>query len=255
MPDIIRDVEHSTNQHALPPPGADELTDGDRVVGWLVDDRVGFGGFATAQEAAHAAWVAYRTMERRRAWETGSRPLPIDIEPLTIHRRDDTEVIAASGRDVATLVRPDAGQRAVTASYGFEIALPHALDELTLRASAYHMYRALRRSGIRWEMWRKRVERVERANPPVAREAAVTPAAPAPAVSRVGTAATVVFAAIVATASLLLIPNGSATTVLLAMVLIALGFVSSTTRPPRWRVRPLPGYEAGEPSHRAVSSS
>jgi hypothetical protein len=252
MPDIIRNVEHSTNQHALPPPGADELTDGDRVVGWIVDDRVGFGGFATAQEAAHAAWVAYRTMERRRAWESGARPLPIDIEPLTIHRRDDAEVIAASGRDVATLVRPDAGPRSAKASFGFEISLPHATDALALRASAYHMYRALRRSGVRWEMWRKRVERVRR---PVARQAAVTPAPEVSSRSRIGTAATVLFAAVVATVALLQIPNGSATTVLLALVLIALGFVASTTQPPRWRVRPLPGYEAGEPSHRATVPS
>lgn len=250
MQDIVHDVEHSTNQHALPPPGAVELTDGDRVVGWVMENRVGFGGFATEQEAAHAAWVAYRTMARRRAWENGSRPLPIDIEPLTIHRRDGSDVIAASGRDVATLVRPDASQPDSAPSFGFEITLSHAVDELALRANAYVMYRALRRSGIRWELWRRRsaapIARVATAEP--------TPATNAHAPLRV---AAVIALAAVATASavLMVAPEGSATTILLAMVLIALGVITSRIRPARWRFRPLPGLDVAEGSTAAVARS
>ena len=252
MPEIVHDVEHSTNQHALPPPGAVELTDGDRVVGWIVEDRVGYGGFATEQEAAHAAWVAYRTMARRRAWENGSRPPPIDIEPLSIHRRDDFDVVAASGRDVARLVRPtpDAGNAA--ASYGFEIALPHAPDELTLRASAYAMYRALRRSGIRWELWRKRPA------PAVmtARTASVRPRRAAPAHSPLRAATLAVMTTVAATAAVLMFASdGSAATILLALVLIAIGMIVSKDRPPRWRFRPLPGFDASDGARAAASGT
>lgn len=252
MQDIVHDVEHSTNQHAVPPPGAVELTDDDRVVGWIVENRVGFGGFATEQEAAHAAWVAYRTMARRRAWENGLRPLPIDIEPLTIQRRNKADVIAASGRDVATLVRPDASRPDYTPSFGFEITLSHAADELSLRANAYAMYRALRKSGIRWELWRKRSE----APIPIARGATTEPKPTDSAHSPLRAAALVALSAVgTALAVLMVAPDGSATTILLAMVLIALGVIASRNRPPRWRFRPLPGFDAAESSTTAVARS
>jgi hypothetical protein len=250
MTDIVHDVEHSTNLHALPPPGTIELTDGDRVVGWIVENRVGFGGFATEQEAAHAAWVAYRTMARRRAWENGSRPIPIDIEPLSIHRRAESDVVVASGRDVARLVRPDTNRPATPASFGFEITLPHASDELTLRASGYAMYRALRRSGIRWELWRKRsAAPVRAARPIVARtKPAVRARSPLEVVSFVVLSAVAATLAVVMVAS-----NPAAVTILLATVLIAVGIIMSRNRPPRWRFRPLPGLDTGDGPSAAVS--
>jgi hypothetical protein len=251
MQDIVHDVEHSTNQHALPPPGAVDLTDGDRVVGWVVENRVGFGGFATEQEAAHAAWVAYRTMARRRAWENGTRPLPIDIEPLTIHRRDGSDVIAASGRDVATIVRPDASRPDSVPAFGFEITLSHAADELALRANAYVMYRALRRSGIRWELWRKRTAPVA-----VVREATAEPKPAGNAHAPLRVAAVIALAAVAtASAVLMVAPDGSATTILLAMVLIALGILASRIQPPRWRFWPLPGLDAADGSTTAAVRS
>jgi hypothetical protein len=248
MTDIVRDVDLSTHLHALPPPGAIELTDGDRVVGWIVENRVGFGGFATEQEAAHAAWVAYRTMARRRAWENGSRPLPLDIEPVSIHRRLDSDVIAASGRDVARLVRPDESGADRPAAFGFEIALPHAGDELMLRASGYAMYRALRRSGIRWALWRKPTA------PPVrAARASVARPARARAGSSLELATFLVLSTVAATLAVLVVASSpTAVTIALAAVLIAGGLIVSRHRPPRWRFRPLPGLDAGDAPNTAV---
>ncbi len=155
MRQITQDLDRSTTQLGLPPPGALELIDGDRVVGWVKNNRVGFLGFGSADEAAHAAWVAYRTMSRRLARRTGARPVPIDVEPLAIHRSGDLEMIAASGREFARLVRfaPEDGEG--SPNVGFEITVPSVQAELDVRAKAYAMYRTIRKSGIAWEMWRR----------------------------------------------------------------------------------------------------
>ena len=55
----------------LPPPPALDLSEMDRPVRWIEDDVVGFRGFADEHEAAHAAWVAHRTLARRLARMTG----------------------------------------------------------------------------------------------------------------------------------------------------------------------------------------
>src|SRR5690349_10317210 len=90
---------------------AADLMDGDRVVGWASGRTVGFRGFADEHEAAHAAWVAYRTLARRVARRRGTRPVPIDTVPLRLVWCDGREVILASGRVVATLIRPGAESR------------------------------------------------------------------------------------------------------------------------------------------------
>ena len=78
---------------ALPPPLDLDLVDAGRAAGWIADNAVGFRGFGDETEAAHAAWVAHRTIARRLARTHGTRPVPVDIEPLAIQRveakRDD----------------------------------------------------------------------------------------------------------------------------------------------------------------------
>jgi hypothetical protein len=149
---------------ALPPPLDLDLVDAGRAVGWIADNAVGFRGFDDETEAAHAAWVAHRTIARRLARTHGLRPVPVDIEPLAIQRIDATDMILASGRPIAALVRPGPDRRSGVDSFGFELLIPTPLTELEARAMAYLVYRTLRKSGIRWAMWRPDALRVAEAS-------------------------------------------------------------------------------------------
>jgi hypothetical protein len=149
----------SPDRIGLPPPRELDLIDRDRIVGWVNGNVVGFRGFGSNVEAAHAAWVAYRTLARRLARRDGRRPVPIDTEPLALQWRGDEEVILATGRAIGTLLRPGAESRSGPDSFGFEIEIPAPADELTVRAKAYLMYWTLRKSGIRWAMWTRDARR------------------------------------------------------------------------------------------------
>lgn len=147
-------TNRSPGQIGLPPPATWTLMDGDRAVGWTADNAVGFRGFGSHTEAVHAAWVAYRALALRLARTHGTRPVPIDGAALAVQRRDEREWILADGRPIATLVRYDAERLGEPDSFGFEIESPHAADDLQLQSLAHLMYRTLRRSGIRWALWR-----------------------------------------------------------------------------------------------------
>ena len=82
-------VQRSATRMDLPPPPDLDLLDDERRVGWIAGESVGFRGFADETEAAHAAWVAYRALARRLAKTHGTRPLPIDTEPLALQRRGE----------------------------------------------------------------------------------------------------------------------------------------------------------------------
>ncbi|HYC50352.1 MAG TPA: hypothetical protein VEB19_04500 [Gemmatimonadaceae bacterium] len=145
-----------------PPPGAFNFdqVDGDRHVGWITPDTVGFRGFGNDVEAAHAAWLAHRAIARRIAQREGGRVPPIDSEPLTIHHDRDGDFVYASNRRVARLLAPDAKQRWGN-SHAFELQLDAPRDEVTMRAKAHLAYRTLRRSGTRWAMWLAEVKPIE----------------------------------------------------------------------------------------------
>ena len=140
---------------AHPPPLEMDLVDADRVVGWIIGDRIGFRGFADETEATHAAWVAHRALARRLSRTHGTRLVPVDIEPLALRRSDagDTDVILASNRPIAALVRPG-GHSRVGESFGFELTVPSPITAFELRGVAYLLYRTLRKSGVRWAIWR-----------------------------------------------------------------------------------------------------
>ena len=142
---------------ALPPPLRLDLVDDERAVGWIDDNEIAFRGFADETEAAHAAWVAYRTIARRRARTHGTRPIPIDVEPLALERVGDSEAIVASTRRVATLLRPGAESRNGEDSFGVVIALPEPTSEVEARGLADLAYRTVRKSGVRWALWRRGV--------------------------------------------------------------------------------------------------
>ena len=149
---------------ALPPPLELDLVDAGRTTGWIANNAVGFRGFADETETAHAAWVAHRTIARRLARTHGMRPVPVDTEPLAIQRVEDKEMILASGRPIATLVRPGPDTRSGVDSFGFELLIPAPITELEARALAYLVYRTLRKSGIRWALWRSDAPRVAEAS-------------------------------------------------------------------------------------------
>lgn len=140
---------------AQPPPFEMDLVDADRVVGWVIADTIGFRGFVDETEATHAAWIAHRTLARRLARTHGTRLVPVDIEPLALKRSEDgeTDIILASDRAIATLVRPGRHSRAGD-SFGFELAVPSPTTEFELRGVAYLLYRTLRKSGVRWAIWK-----------------------------------------------------------------------------------------------------
>jgi hypothetical protein len=180
---LAPETERSTNDLGLPPPRAFELVDGDRAVGWITGPTIGFLGFGSAIEAAHAAWVAHRTIARRRARREGRRPIPIDTEPLSLALRGREEIVLASGRRIATLVRPAEGSPSGAGSFGFEIRVPPPAHDV--RAIAHLVYRTLRKSGVRWTMWQPDAARLTtdaamRDSPtaPVAERAPRRPASP-----------------------------------------------------------------------------
>ena len=111
---------------ALPPPLDLDLVDAGRAAGWIAGNAVGFRGFGDETEAAHAAWVAHRTIARRLARTHGTRSVPVDIEPLAIQRVEAKEMILASGRPIAALVRPGPDSRSGVDSFGFELIDPDA---------------------------------------------------------------------------------------------------------------------------------
>jgi hypothetical protein len=104
---------------ALPPPFAEpppfdlDMMDGDWLVGRITPTTIGFGGYATADEAVHAAWVAHSALVR--FVDQGHRPYSMHIET-----------------DADTC--------------GFVLDVP-SLDEVSARLKAIVIYREMRRSG------------------------------------------------------------------------------------------------------------
>ena len=139
----------------LPPPSSYLLRD-ERPVAWLAGDCFGFFGFAHGTEAANAAWVAYRTVSRKLARVVGARPTPIDTEPLAIEWRNDRELILASGRPIAELVRPDSDAWHATRWFGFTIGLLPGLADHEKRDLLRGANHALLKSGVAWPMVRRR---------------------------------------------------------------------------------------------------
>jgi len=143
------------NHTALPPPMR-HLLHRERPIGWLQGNVLGFFGFADARDAANAAWVAYRTVSRKLARTLGTRPTPIDIEPLSIESRNGLDVIAASGRPIALLVRPGHASTNGSDWFGFTIEVPPVVPTREMRGIMRAASRALLKSGLPWSMVRSR---------------------------------------------------------------------------------------------------
>jgi hypothetical protein len=224
----------------LPPPSQFDLLDMGRVVGWIDGSRVGFVGFADEREVASAAWLAYRTISRRLARRLRIRPIPIDTEPLTLEKHGNREVILASGRPIATLLRPASDSRGGSHAFGFAVKLPHPADELTVRSMAYSIYRTLRKSGLPWALWVRDRSSSTAESPSPAKEAimsrpgeyAAAARAPQPAMT-VATAAVLAALALFAMVTLSLVAS-PAVTVPLGLVL-AIGLAATAVLTARER--------------------
>ena len=154
MPDLL----------AHPPPLSMNLLDGDRLVGWISDEAIAFQGFDDETEAVHAAWVAHKALVRRFARTHGTRVVESDPVRLALQRGDagEPDMIIANDRRIASLVRPGPDSRTGD-SFGFELAVPTPTSPLRVRATAYRIYRTLRKSGVRWPLWEPNaIPRVER---------------------------------------------------------------------------------------------
>jgi len=216
----------------LPPPSQFELLDMGRVVGWIDGSRVGFVGFADEREVASAAWLAYRTISRRVARRLRIRPIPIDTEPLVLAKHGNREVILASGLPIATLLRPGSDSRSGPHAFGFTVSLPRPADELTVRSTAYSIYRTLRKSGLPWALWARDTSSFTAASLSPAKEAimsrprryAAAVRAPQPAIT-VATAAVLAALALFTTVTLSLVAS-PAVTVPLGIVL-AIGLAAT----------------------------
>jgi len=146
---------------SVPPPPAEQLVDGTGEVGSIDGNRVEFTGFADPAEAAAAAWVAHVALERRRAKSRREEPPYLERPELYLAGSGEHEWIVAEGKRLARLVRPKlAVSRShanevdeISAScFGIEIILPPDPSEVTIGSSAYVIYLALRRSGLRWSI-------------------------------------------------------------------------------------------------------
>jgi hypothetical protein len=80
--------------------------------------------------------------------------LPIDAPPLEILDRAGERLVVANNRPIARLVDAARDVDSEQPSHAFELQLDGPRDELTVRSKAHLVYRALRRSGVRWAMWR-----------------------------------------------------------------------------------------------------
>ena len=217
----------------LPPPSQLDLLDMNRAVGWIDGSRVGFLGFADEQEAASAAWLAHRTISRRLARRLGIRPIPIDTEPLALAQEENREVILASGRPIATLLRPGSDSRSGPHGFGFTVNLPSPLDALTVRSTAYAIYRTLRKSGLRWALWTRDPSSVAASPPSPAKEAVMArprnyvSAVPAPQPAITVVAATVMAALALVTMAVLFVTATAAVTAPIGIVL-GMGAMATT---------------------------
>ncbi|AHG92813.1 hypothetical protein J421_5278 (plasmid) [Gemmatirosa kalamazoonensis] len=244
-------IARTPSRLPTPPPLALDLSHAGRPVGWVRGDTIGFRGFASNVEAAHAAWVAYRAVALRLAKTDGRRPIPVDIGRLTLSAGDDGDdgddrtVVMASGQPIATLLPPDPGSRSGD-SFGFELRVPAPTYETRMRAMAYLAHRALRKSGVRWALWARDGQPRERRGDAVPAEAITSPRPPRAEARSARRAVDRGFAllCLALVVSVALIVPRNAVLPLGAMVLAALVLVGAIELPRRWWVRRVRAAEA-----------
>ena len=149
--------ETSSGTPAAAPTLELDLMDDDRRYGWISGDRVGFIGFGDHVAAVQAAWVAHRTSMQRAARAHGTAPVSDAPVTFALAPHGEDEAILANDERIAVLVRPAIDSPTDPESFGFEIRIPLPADEISVRATAYRIYRALKSSGVAWSLRRTSV--------------------------------------------------------------------------------------------------
>lgn len=146
---------------SAPSPLAEQLVDGTGEVGSIDGNRVELTGFPDPAEAAAAAWIAHVALDRRDAKRRREESPHLERPELYLVRSGEDEWIVAEGKRLARLVRPKPGggrshsngaDEVSAGCFGIEIVLPPDPSEVTIGSSAYVIYLALRRSGLRWSI-------------------------------------------------------------------------------------------------------
>ena len=213
---------------AIPPPTS--YDNGRHRISWVRGHTIGVVGFDHALDAANAAWIANRTLSRKLAPLTGTRPIPVGTEPLALVSIDVREMIVTPAGPFAELLRPEPGVAGGRETFGFEVAVPKWVSAADVHILADFAYRTIRKSGVPWtsirgeRKWRS--ARIRRAPAAETRLARSSPRGPWRLAF--GGALTLVLAAIALVASVallgvaLILPGqftlALATTILLALV-------------------------------------
>jgi hypothetical protein len=152
-------LSRMTSQLPVPAPRPVDarLLDGTGTIGWIGEQRLGFTGFATLNEAVAAAWVAHVALERRAA-KSRREPAPYIESTPQLSREAENEWIEVANERVARLLRPGqtpavhGGEEAPATSnwFGFEILFPPNTPVLDIDSSAHVVYRGLRRASVNW---------------------------------------------------------------------------------------------------------
>jgi hypothetical protein len=120
------------------------LSDGDRAIGYIREDTVGFRGFDSQAEAAEAAFTAHRALAQRRSKAVWVPNAPEEF--LVWDHQDGQYVIARSGL-LARLTSPDDGTE--PGGWGFEVSLrPEERVSVFAMSRARTMWQALRWTGL-----------------------------------------------------------------------------------------------------------
>jgi len=129
--------------------GADSSTeyrlfDGDRAIGYIREDAVGFRGFDSQAQAAEAAYIAHRALAQRRAkalW------VPDAPEEFLVWDHDDGQYVIARSGLLARLTPPVPD--AEPGGWGFDVSLrPEERVSVFAMSRARTMWQALRWTGL-----------------------------------------------------------------------------------------------------------
>ncbi|MEO9034458.1 MAG: hypothetical protein ABI442_03055 [Gemmatimonadaceae bacterium] len=133
------------------------MSDAKRV-GWICGDRIGFGGFADATQAAWAAAVAARALARREAERKREGPPSSAIPRLVLVNDGGGRWVEGDGLRLARLVPPGPNNPVSDAtdggSFAFEIGAADPSSDVTVMSSAHTVFRGLRRSGLPWRTFK-----------------------------------------------------------------------------------------------------
>ena len=116
-------------------------------IGWVEGRAVGFRGFATKDDALHAARVGHRALA---AWLARERHAPALKEAGgTLRTRRDGRLhwITVGDSPIGRLVDPDTHAPVSASTFGFELLLPPSVNAVGGISAAQVIWHAMKRGG------------------------------------------------------------------------------------------------------------